>query len=239
MPPTVLPAQNAPAAAGTCSSESSKESFGGLVAVASHISWLRLKLSPSLKAAGSTGTPRAGAARCLARGSLPAPGPTSPILGWRARDPLTPSLNPPPRSLCACPVPWDTPRLGCPHAPCTPHPLTQVWDLSPPYLPGGAPCDTSDAVCLRWGRGRGLAPATSLWWPQLALRSTWGSVLLAPSRAGLRTGCQGPAAGQQLFLAEKGGGAGLTLGDRRGVTPAPNGAGPWGPGRCHPGTEWG
>lgn len=73
-------------------------------------------------------------------------------------------------------------------------------------------------------------------WPSTAPP---GSVPLAPTRAGLQPRCQGPAVGQQLFLAEKGGGAALTLGDRDAVTPARSSADPWGPGRRHPDTEQG
>lgn len=64
-------------------------------------------------------------------------------------------------------------------------------------------------------------------WPSAAPP---GSLPLAPTRAGLQPRCQGPAEGQQLFLAEKGGGAELTLGDQNMVTLAQNRAGPpgWG-----------
>lgn len=97
-----------------------------------------------LEALGSSGSPQAVAAWCMARTSLPAVAPTLPILSWQQHGGTGNSsflCKPFPGPVCCVPLGdhTGTPRLGFPQALCT-HPSLGS-SAAPDSLPGwGIPC---------------------------------------------------------------------------------------------------
>lgn len=97
-----------------------------------------------LGALGSSGSPQAVAAWCMARASLPAVAPTLPILSWQQHGGTGNSsflCKPFPGPVCCVPLGdhTGTPRLGFPQALCT-HPSLGS-SAAPDSLPGrGIPC---------------------------------------------------------------------------------------------------
>lgn len=97
-----------------------------------------------LGALGSSGSPQAVAAWCMARASLPAVVPTLPILSWQQHGGTGNSsflCKPFPGPVCCVPLGdhTGTPRLGFPQALCT-HPSLGS-SAAPDSLPGwGIPC---------------------------------------------------------------------------------------------------
>lgn len=123
---------------------------------------------------GSSGSPQAVAAWCMARGSLPALAPTLPILSWQQHGGTGNSsflCKPFPGPVCV-PLggPHQDPEAGLSSILVHPPVPWPERGTSIPYLARGflVVAGAEDALWLRCAQRHSVASASSVGWPQLA-----------------------------------------------------------------------